>query len=186
MLKEKTGKRRLLVKLNDEIINAISKKLKTGMCAKVAAESEGINESTFYRWKKDGEDFLELVADKDGEILKPMWNKLTKSQKLKCKFCKSVRQSIAEGEVILLTAVYSHIQDDWRAAMKILARRFPSRWGKKDYMQVAQEVIEKPNKLKEFEDEFFADVPESKMKDIAIGLEKLIEDAKNGKSVVKR
>ena len=80
-------------KLTPELTENICKKLKTGIYAKVAAESEGITEKTFYNWLERGERALEL-AEKD--------IKYPESEEIFLQFLQSVRQATAEGEVVLV------------------------------------------------------------------------------------
>jgi signal transduction protein with GAF and PtsI domain len=166
------------MKLNHDLIDEISKKLRTGMAAKWACQAEGIDESTFYLWKARGKQINKMIADEDGEVDQKKYNKLSEMDKLKFKFFKSVQQSTAEGHAVLVASVYSHIKDDWRAAMELLARRWPRDWGRKDHLHLEAEVEEKPNRLKEIEDEYLADIPESKIKDVAKTFMEAVEAAK--------
>ena len=169
------------MKLNKIIIEEIAKKLQTGCPAKYAAQAEGIAESTFYKWKADGELILERVTDKDGERIEEEWEKLNETEKLKSEFSESIRTSIAQGHVVLVASIYSQIKDGWKAAMEILSRRFPSEWAKKDYLHVDQEISKSPDKLKEIEDDIFEGIPESKRGDVIKSMAEAIEGARNGK-----
>ena len=170
------------MKLSHELIDEICKKLKVGIYAKVAAEAEGITETTYYRWKAEGEQILRTITDKDGEKVKSKYNKLSETDKLKCEFCESVRQSTATGESALVAKIISKSDEDWRAALEILSRRFPRRWGRKDHLQLDAEIENKPNRLKELEEGYLADIPESKIKDVAKSFMEAVETAKNGKA----
>ena len=112
-------------KLTPQITEEITKRLKVGCYAKMAAAAIGINESTYYRWLERGEKALKL--DELGK-------KIPETEKIFCKFCKSVRQSEAEGQVNIVTMVFSQIKDDWRAGMEILSRKWPEQWAKKEYL----------------------------------------------------
>ena len=169
------------MKLNQTIIEEISKKLKAGIYAKVAARTEGITERTFHRWKAEGEALLERVTDKDGEIIDKEYGKLNETEKLKCQFCQSIDRSDAEGEAVLVAAIYSQIKDDWRAAEAILSRRFPERWAKKDFLRVDQEVVDKPDDLQEIEDDIFEGIPESKRGAVIKEMNRAIEGAREHK-----
>ena len=170
------------MKLNQEIINQISNKIKVGIYAKVAARAEGITERTFYRWKLEGEELLKRVTNKEGDIPEEEFAKLTETEMLKCQFCQSIDRSDAEAESVLIAKIQRATDDDWKAAEAILSRRFPERWAKKDYLHVEGEIDNKPDQLKEFEEEFLADIPASKMVDLANGMEELIKNASsNGK-----
>lgn len=170
------------MKLNEVIIEEISKKLKAGIYAKVAARAEGITERTFQRWKSEGKAILERITNKDGEIIDKEWEKLTHPEKLKCHFCQSLDRSDAEGETVLVASIYSHIKDDWRAAELILSRKWPERWAKKEYLHVDQETIEKPDELQEIEDDIFEGIPESKRGAVIKEMTEAIEGARDGKA----
>jgi len=170
------------MKLNAEIIEAIGKKLQTGCPAKYAAMSEGITEACFYLWKADGKLIHERVTDKEGELKEKEYKKLMDTEKLKFEFFESISRSIAQGHVVLTAAIYSQIKDDWKAALEILSRRFPKDWAKRDQLHIDQVVEEKPNKLKEIEDEVFEGIPAKNRKEVIEKMSGVIEEARNGKN----
>ena len=174
------------MKLNDQIIVEISKKLKTGIPAKWAAQAEGITERTYHHWKSEGEEILNKVTDKDGEIIQSKYQNLNETEKRKFQFFRSISQSIAEGHSVLVAAVYSHIKDDWKAAMEILSRRFPDEWAKRDYMRVDQNVNNKPSELKEFEEEYLQNIPSKEMREIVKEFGEKIDNARNKKRFKKK
>ena len=169
------------MKLDEKIIKDICKELEKGKYAKSAALGCGITERTYYRWKEDGEEILRSISDKDGVIDKDKYNKLEKTLKLKCQFCQSIAESEAKGENTLVGYIFDAAKKDWKAAMQLLARKFPDRWANKDFLKLEGEIENKPNKLKELEDEFFSDIPEEKMKDVAKEIQGVIKNASNGK-----
>jgi len=119
------------------------------MPAKYAAQAEGISERVFYKWKAEGEALLERIADKDGEIIQAEYDKLNETQKLEVQFIQSVGRSEEEREAILVARIMAATEEDRKAAMQILQRRFLERWANKDYPHIDQEVNGQPDKLKE-------------------------------------
>lgn len=90
-------------KLTPKLTETICAFIRTGNFAKVAAEAAGISEATFYRWLSDeGDQFRE--------------------------FQESVARASAEAEVAAVEVLQAAFQDDWRAALEFLKRRFPERW----------------------------------------------------------
>ena len=174
------------MKLNQEIIHQISNKIKVGIYAKVAARTEGIHEDTFYRWKAAGKEIRKRVVNKEGETIEEEFDKLNETEKLKYEFYESLGQSDAEAETVLIAKIQRATDDDWKAALQILQRRFPKRWASKEYLHVDSDPDNKPDELREFEDEFLKDVPADKMVDLANGMEELIKNAStNGKHAPK-
>jgi len=169
------------MRLNNQIIDEIVRVMKIGMYAKDAIESVGIGKRTFYRWKEDGIRIDVKCYNEDGERIEKEWKKLNKTEKLKLHFWHSVRQSEAEGKKILIASIFSHIRTDWRAAMEMLARRFPEDWAKRDYMKVDSNVTHKQSKLKEFEDQNLADIPTSVISDLTKDYIKKLDNARDHK-----
>ncbi len=102
---------------------AIIKSLKGGNYAKVAAETNGIAEKTYYEWIKRGE--AALAAD-EGER--------DSRENEYAQFVEKVRTAEALAEA---DAVQKLIEaDDWRAQMEYLARRYPERWAKRENVDV--------------------------------------------------
>ncbi len=118
-------------KLTEELIEDICKRLRAGWYAKVSAASVGISESTYYRWIERGKKALAL--EEEGK-------EVPESEKIYREFWESVRQSDAVGEGMLVTAIFSKIKEDWRAALEILSRKYPNRWGRKESIKLKKEV----------------------------------------------
>ena len=165
------------MKLSNQVVDEIVKSIKTGMYIKDAVQIAGVSKKTFYLWKEQGEKIDTRCVNDEGEIIQKEYKKLSKSEKLKLHFLHSVRQAEAQAKQVLVAAVFSHIRDDWRAAMEMLARRFPEDWAKKEYMDFKGnfEYDRGAQKLKEFEDQY-KDVPRSTMSEIAEDLVKKLRD----------
>lgn len=159
-------------KLTEKKIEDICKRLRAGWYAKVAAASVGIGKSTYYRWIERGKKALAL--EEEGK-------KVPESEKIYRDFWDSVRQSDAVGEGMLVTAIFSKIKEDWRAALEILSRKYPKRWGRKESIKVEKEVslAKKDSKaLKEFLDQEKLLTPDQRKRflKIALKFEKEIDE----------
>ena len=163
-------------KLTPQIQEEIVKRLKVGCYAKLAAAAIGICERTYYYWLERG-----LRAQK----LRDLNKKVPKKEKIFLQFLQSVRQAEAEGEVAITAMIYSHVKDDWRAGMELLARKYPERWARKEYMDFKGSVDQGPNKreeaIKEYET-MFKGVPRAEMATIVTEMTRKIRDAKNNHS----
>ena len=148
-------------KLTPEIQAEIVKRLKIGCYAKTVVEAVGINRATYYRWLERGERSKKLAEE---------GKKIPKEEKIYCDFCDSVRQADAEGEVSITAMIFNQVKDDWRAGMELLARKYPERWARKEYIDfkgsVDQGYNPREEAFKEFEEEF-KDVPRKVMSEIA-------------------
>lgn len=177
------------MRLSNQIIEEIAKSVKTGMYVKDAVEIVGISRRTFYSWKEQGEKLDAKCVDEDGEIIQKEYKKLTKNEKLKLHFLHTIRQSEAEGKQVLVAAIFSQIGDDWKAAMEILARRYPQDWARKEYMDFKGPIDEDAGdrKLKELE-ERYKGVSKAELSKIASELKKRLKDAenRNNKSIKKK
>jgi hypothetical protein len=90
-------------KLTESITEEITKRLKVGCYAKMAAAAFGVPERTYYTWLERGE-----KAEKMAELGK----KISKKETIYCQLCQSVWQSEAEGETTLTTAIFSNVTFD--------------------------------------------------------------------------
>jgi hypothetical protein len=99
--------------------NAILSKMREGHYAKTAAETSGITEQTLYNWLKKGED-----PERHPEH---------------AAFLEAFRKAEASAEEKAIKAIQAAFPDDWRAAMTYLERRHPSRWSKRQNVDVTSE-----------------------------------------------
>lgn len=97
------------LKCTPELINQIAALVSSGNYIETACQISGISRSTFYDWKKKGEEgkrpFLEFL-----DTIKKA-------------------EAIAEAKRIQLISQAS--EENWQAAAWYLERRFPERWGRK-------------------------------------------------------
>ena len=169
------------MKLSNQMINEITKSLKTGMYVKDAVQTVGISKKTYYLWKGQGERIDARCVNDEGEIIQKEYKKLSKSEKLKLHFLHSIRMAEAQAKQVLVAAVFSHIRDDWRAAMEMLSRRFPEDWAKKEFMDFKGSIEESPSssKFREFE-AGLKDIPRALMAEIADDIKKKLGDNSDG------
>ena len=137
------------IKLTPALIAAFVQKLSVGVYAKYAARSEGVAEKSYYNWLERGA---------NAEKLHDAGKKVPETEKLFLQFLQSVRQAEANANVVLTTMVYSKGREDWKAAMEMLARKWPEDWAKKDFLDFKGSIDTGPDKtqeaIKEYEEAF--------------------------------
>lgn len=99
------------IEITPEIIERLTVMLRAGNYLHVAIAASGVSRATFMRWMQRGKSkrasdvvYVDLRA--------------------------RVEQARAEGEVRMVTTIAAAAQKgDWRAALAMLEREFPDRWG---------------------------------------------------------
>ena len=99
-------------KLTKELIDEAVNLIKLGNYACVVANYLGVSESTWYRWLQEGE------QAKSG---------------LKREFWESIKKAEAVPEIRNVKIIQQAAEENWQAAMTYLQRRFPERWGRRDF-----------------------------------------------------
>ena len=167
-------------KLTPQIIEDICKRLKVGNYAKLAAAAIGVPERSYYNWLERGQNAEKLVGS---------GKKVPETEKIFWQFWQSVRQSEAEGQIAIVTMIFSQVPNDWRAGMEILARKWPELWARKDYVDFRGTIDQGPDKgreaLKEFEDEY-KDIPRAELSEIIAETTRKLREAKNGALMIKK
>ena len=102
-------------KLTPELQDKIITYIKAGNYAKVACKASGICEDTFYDWIKKGENA------KSGKFFG---------------FSESIKRARATAEIRNVAVVNKAAEKHWTAAMTWLERKYPERWGNKQYQKV--------------------------------------------------
>ena len=113
--------------------------------------------------------------------------KIPETEKIFSQFSQSVRQAEGESQVVLTTMIFSQAKDDWRAALEILARKWPEQWAKKEFMDFKGTIDgldKKTEALNEFED-MFKDVPRADLSIIMSDATRKLYEAKNGNNKAK-
>lgn len=136
MLKKNKKKVGRPSKLTPEIRDKIVEMLKIGNYIETVCEFVDINKSTYYMWLKQAE-----VS--------------TRSTKYS-KFRDAVRKAMAFAEARDVAIIARAAEKDWRAAVWMLERRYPERWGKpgakgrkSDFKNEMPQQIEKENEIRE-------------------------------------
>ena len=62
-------------------------------------------------------------------------------------FCQAIKKALADFEVRTVTLVQQAAPADWRAAMTLLERRFPDRWGRRDRVDHTHRLEEQVERL---------------------------------------
>lgn len=114
-------------KLTPELQEKILLFLKAGNYVNTACLACGIDETTFYNWIK--------------------WGKKRKAG-IYFKFFQSTKRAEAEAEARLVTLVNLAGPNNWQAAMTMLERKYPERWGRKD--RTAVDVTSKGKAIKTY------------------------------------
>jgi transposase len=113
--------RKFTKKNKDNLVKAIV----AGNYITTACEYAGVNHNTFYDWDRKGKRAVE-ESERDGTLLSkhPLYKY--------ARFNEMMQKAIADSEVGLVAQVRKEAKGDWRAAIAMLERRFPARWGKQD------------------------------------------------------
>ena len=103
-------------KLTDELQQKIVTAIQAGNYAKIAAEMNGIGETTFYRW-------MEMGAEDDA---KPEFRE----------FRESIKRAEAVAEVVAIARIRQAADNGtWQAAAWYLERKYGERWGRNDKLR---------------------------------------------------
>ncbi len=112
--------------LTPDVQERICTAIRAGAPPETAAVYAGVAARTYYRWMARGE------REQRGEF----WQ-----------FCQAIKKALAEFEVRTVTLVQQAAPADWRAAMTLLERRFPDRWGRRDRVDHTHRLEEQVERL---------------------------------------
>jgi len=96
--------------LDESVVEALVTMLKAGNYLNVAVRAAGIGMQTYRDWLKRGQSSALVDAP-----YRDMRERVEKAR--------------ADGEVRLVSIIASAARTDWRAALALLEREFPDRWG---------------------------------------------------------
>lgn len=102
-------------KLTPERQRRLLEAIRGGNYYETACAYAGIDYQTLRNWMKRGEEEGEGVY---------------------FEFFEAVKKAEADAEVSAVQAIRSGFGDDWRAAMTLLERRYPDRWGRRERMDL--------------------------------------------------
>lgn len=100
-------------KLTPELTKKLLLQIKAGNYFETACAFVGIDYSTFRKWMVKGE---------------------KASQGVYFDFFHAVKQAESEAELRIVAHWQKSIPDDWRSAEKFLAKRYPQRWGNREFI----------------------------------------------------
>lgn len=135
-------------KLTPEVVERICRAIRAGAHYETACGHAGIDESTFYRWRRDGQrpdapaqlrQFCEAVkkAEHDAEVfLAGVVQAASRPTVLHSPYCEMYRQQHGSRGCELLDSITREpidvgckaVPGSWQAAMTLLERRHPERW----------------------------------------------------------
>lgn len=98
-------------KLTKELIKEAEKLIKLGNFARNVCKYLNIDESTWYRWLREGKNSSE--------------------NSLKYQFYHTIKKAEAIVEIRHLNIIQNAAKKNWHAAAWFLERRYPDKWGKK-------------------------------------------------------
>lgn len=89
--------------------------VRDGCSPEIAARAAGIAASTYYLWRAKGREQTDTAYSE---------------------FSEAIENAIAECEARALRVIQRAAPKNWQAAMTMLERRFPDRWGRRERIDV--------------------------------------------------
>jgi transposase-like protein len=124
-----------LRKLKDFRLDLLEEYIAGGATIEVACRAVGIATKTYYSWLNSNEEIRDRMekakAASEIVLMKSVVNAATQKQVLTERRVRQDSDGNSETEVI-----ERELAPDWRAAMRLLERRFPERYGRIDRVQV--------------------------------------------------
>ena len=133
--------------------DVIVERVKAGIPNETAAESSGVDISTFYRWMEAGADRWE-------------GGRLVRGREPYRGFRDAVIRARAEAEAAAVAIVQRAASDDWRAAAWYLERSRPQRWRRRDTVHQAGPAEGDPSPAPTRVEHTLADDAPSKLADL--------------------
>ena len=99
-----------MAKYNSRIAKEICSNVASGLSQKDSAILSGISEDTFYTWRKD-----------------------------KSEFSESLERAVIQYKESLVSKMNSFMFKDGKLALEVLARKWPSEYGKRDILPIPKE-----------------------------------------------
>jgi hypothetical protein len=122
--------RGLKAKLSEELITTVMSEISEGCSYVNACQMSGLDESTFHKWKKEGDLLLKQLEDNEnnGESK----TALTKREKILVQFVQSLVLARATGISRNVRRINNAADYHWKAAAWLLERMDPENFGRKD------------------------------------------------------
>jgi len=116
--------------ITEDLITKLANMIRAGVTIKDACQAIGINESTYYKWRKRAE---------------------AEPKSLYFKLIQSIERAQAEAKISIILEWRKLLSGDWRACEAFLKRRYPEEWGDRikheGEMEVKVDVGDKVKKL---------------------------------------
>jgi transposase len=116
-------------KLTEDRQETICEALRKGVSIEGACQLAGIGESTFYSWRSRGEEEKERVREGHHNC------QVRKEEQPYVDFLEETTRAIGESEEYLVEKIYEAAPETPNAALRLLERRFPERWSKKQKVE---------------------------------------------------
>lgn len=114
--------------MTPDVRKAIINAIRAGSYESAAANHAGVSVKTHEAWMLRGKSEIARLEGCSRCSLK-------ESEKPYVEYYTAVKKAQGDSEVNLVALVTRHATEDWRAAMKLLARRFPERWAETRKLQ---------------------------------------------------
>lgn len=108
------------LKLTPKLKDTICEYIKEGNYINTACEAVGISKHAFFMWMKKGE------AESEG-VYRDFFDSIKKAQ--------------ADGEMFLLKTIRVKSMEQWTAAAWILERKYPEKWGRREYIKIVEDDV---------------------------------------------
>lgn len=102
-------------RLTPKVAQSICEIVKDGVSPEIAAAAAGIGRTAYYDWRSRGRVQPDTIYADFNEMLE---------------------QALAECEARAARVVVNAFPDSWQAAMTLLERRFPDRWGRRERVDI--------------------------------------------------
>lgn len=117
--------------------------IEVGNYVPTACAAVGITSRTYNNWLAAGRQVNDMIDDRDDydDLVERMRNgelvlSLSPQQVRSFLFFQDASKATAKAEAYAVAMVRKHMPDQWTAAMTFLERRFPSRWKRRDQLDI--------------------------------------------------
>jgi transposase-like protein len=116
-------------KLTEERQETICEALRKGVSIEGACQLAGVSDRAYYKWRERGEEELRRVEEGHHNC------RVRKDEEPYVQFFQETTRAIGESEEYLVEKIYEAAPETPNAALRLLERRFPDRWSKKQKVE---------------------------------------------------
>lgn len=116
-------------KLTEERQETICEALRKGVSIEGACQLAGVSDRAYYKWRERGKGELQRVEEGHQNC------RVRKDEKPYVQFFQETTRAIGESEEYLVEKIYEAAPETPNAALRLLERRFPERWSKKQKVE---------------------------------------------------